>query len=189
MPRKIQITILLLMTASLVIFSYVFIQKSSANNALTSNKQTVPILVEAQSPNENASVNSPDGKVTLTMKKITNKNSVTFSFFTDNLIYSKVATGNDNFSVPFNTWSPDNKYVFIKEDLENEANYLVFPGEINVTNLFKEKLPDSKLGEVTGWAAPNLLIVNTNMVDGKIGASYWFDINTKNFTRLSNKFY
>src|SRR5258708_6331922 len=87
------------------------------------NKNSIPLAIQiptnftanATSPSDSVSVMSPNGKTSLTMKTITNKNSIIYSFNTDSLVYTKTTTTSDNFSIPFNTWSPDNKYIFLKE--------------------------------------------------------------------------
>ncbi len=168
------------------------------------NKNSIPLAVDIPSnltvsaANPNISVTSPDNKSTLTMKKETIKTSVTYTFTTENIIYTKTTTTSDNFSIPFNTWSPDNKYIFLKETDEQTNSFLALNASgvpfkngsqfINVSDVFKEKLKEFVLKDVTGWAAPTLLILNTNKADGSEGPSFWFDIPSQTFTLLSTRF-
>ena len=54
--------------------------------------------------------------------------------------------------------------------------------------LFAQKYADYKITDVTGWAAPTLLVVNTDKLDGTVGPSFWFDVASLSFTRLSTRF-
>ena len=129
-------------------------------------------------------VDSPDGKAKLTMKKTKSTNLVNYTFSIDKPIFSKTIASTNTISIPHNTWSPDNKYIFLKEDQDKEINYNVLSvtGKefINVSSLFREKYPDLKLVEITGWAAPTLLILNTQK------SSFWFNVTNKSFTLLSS---
>lgn len=140
-------------------------------------------LVKTSSP---TIVDSPDGKAKLTMKKIASNNLVNYTFNTDKSIFTKTLASSNTLSIPFNTWSPDNKYVFLKENLGKEINYYVLSAAgkelTNISSLFRQKYPDYKLVEITGWAAPSLLILNT------LGPSLWFDVTNQAFTLLSIKF-
>ena len=150
-------------------------------------------------------VDSPDGTRTLTMKFQENIKTTTYSFFAsekpDNqakLITTKIATPQDSFSIPDNTWSPDNKYVFVTKRTPTEKNYFVFPASDTVQDnnlentevnaLFSQNYPQYNLTEITGWAAPNLLIMNTTADGGERGPSFWFDISSQTFIQLGTLF-
>ena len=181
---KIVSTSLILITAIGSIF--LLIQKSNQKNYLTTAIKLPTTIVAEDVP---LSQISPDGTKTLTMNTSTSDNQVTYSFFTNSnpeISFTKTLTKASKFSIPFNTWSPDNKYVFIKETTPSTVNYYVLPGETNVSTKFKEKYPDHSLQEITGWAAPNLLIVNASK--GNSNLSFWFDLSTKTFISLSNRF-
>ncbi len=154
---------------------------------------------------------SPDGKIFLTMKTEPAADAGTNYIFqvspnaTESglLVFSKTEPVSTTLTIPFNTWSPDNKYFFIQEHDGTQTKSLVFKatGELfsenepflDVNTLFEGKKSGFILGEVTGWAAPTLLIVNTKSVDEKTGElqsgpSFWFEITRKSLTRLSNTF-
>ena len=94
-------------------------------------------------------------------------------------------------NIPFNTWSPNNAYFFLKLSGTGADQYLVFKtsgepfGEdpfLNVTSLFTEKGIDHQLRDVTGWAANGLLLVQTE------SPSYWFEVASHRFIILSTQF-
>ena len=150
----------------------------------------IGIVKPSPSPTQIATQESPDGKNTLTMKKQINGNMATYTFTTnDGILFEKTVTSSVIMSIPFNTWSTNDKTVFVKEATGDITNWYVYPGAINVTDFFNQKLAtDYKITEITGWAADNLLIVNTDKnVSGK-GFSYWFDINSHAFIQLSERF-
>ena len=193
--KKIIISVLIIVIAFLVLL--LFIKRYV-------NKTTIPSIPEVSknlTPNEknsSVSMDSPDGKATLTMKTTTDKNSITYFFSTSNLIYTKITTKDDVFSIPFNTWSPDKKYVFLKETKGSTTNFLLLNATgapfkdnsqfINVSDVFAQKLPIYTLTDTTGWAAGTLLIINTNKADGSEGPSFWFDLSSSTFIQLSNRF-
>ncbi len=150
---------------------------------------------------------SPNGSKTLVMKTMKKVSGVTtYSFFvapdattSGKLIYTKTPSSKISMSIPFNTWSPDNKYFFIREVGGAQPDTLVFKasGEnfpdgqqfLDINPLFEAKKSGFVMGEVTGWAAPTLLIVNTKAADqATLGPSFWFDISRKSLIRLSTSF-
>lgn len=147
----------------------------------------LPTKVEAVSPNNetSTSVASPDGKKTLTMKSQKQGGATTYTFYIDNnLVATRVTSG--KMSIPYNTWSVDDKHIFLKEEVNGMVNFYIEPEDINVSAKFVEKYPNYILQDMTGWAAGNLLIVNAN--DGKNDVSFWFDMSNSSFIPLSNRF-
>lgn len=137
-----------------------------------------------------ASQEAPDGTNTLTMKLETNGDMATYTFTTkDGVLFTKTVATNVIMSIPFDTWSTDDKTVFVKEDTGSTVNWYVYPGGVNVTDFFNQKLSENyKITEITGWAANTLLIVNTDKNSGGQGFSYWFDINSHAFIQLAERF-
>jgi hypothetical protein len=163
---------------------YIFTQKKSTNDYSEQNVK-LPSVVAAQTPPPTQV--SPDGKETLTMRTSQANGITTYSFYDGNtLLFKKDLNDGSIMSIPFNTWSVDNKYIFLRESTPMATNYYVIPGEINITDKFTEKFPTYKLQDVTGWASPTLLIVNAN--NGTSDISYWFDLTSQSFIRLSNRF-
>lgn len=150
---------------------------------------------------------SPDGakKLTLTVTSQENANKTYTLIASDSddsnetPIYTITLPDQENISIPFNAWSPDDKYFFViyhKGDL-NEA--LVFRADgkpmsdtdqnFKVAATFKAKDIQNSYQVTTGWAAETLLIVNTNKPDGSKGPSYWFEVPSKAIIALSTEFY
>lgn len=144
---------------------------------------------------------SPDGNYTLIMKTTPLDNRVEYTFsYKSEIDFSEkelfIATrNNQKFSLPFNAWSPDNKYVFIQEKIGNKSKYYVLPilptkptDPDNILDLFSQTYPDFIPIEITGWAAPNLLILNTINTNNQGKTSFWYDITNQNFTQLYTVF-
>jgi len=149
---------------------------------------------------------SSDGTHELTMKKISNKDSAyTYEFSiskgSDNekqLVYQKTLGPKSSMLIPFNTWSPDNQYFFIQEQGEERDSVMVFKstresfseGEkyLDLTLLFKERGIKNNFKEATGWASPNLILINSITPEGNEGPSYWFEIPSKSIIQLGTKF-
>lgn len=149
---------------------------------------------------------SPDGKKILSMKLTTNQNTnKNYTFTTSdrdgtnqNTIYTVTLPANENMSLPFNTWSPDDKYLFVIHQTQEGLNEaLVFRGDgtplteldqhYEVSATFKAKGITNTYNETTGWASETLLIVNTTTPSGSI-QSYWFEIPSKAIIPLSTQF-
>jgi hypothetical protein len=114
---------------------------------------------------------------------------------TENTIYTETFNENTKLSIPFNTWSPDNKYVFLKSEDSVLTDYLVYKitdnqakNPIRITKIFREKYQDYVIKDVTGWAAPSLLILVTTNSSDEVGPSFWFNVTSQTFTQLSTKF-
>ena len=151
-------------------------------------------------------VESPDMKQTLTMKEQKNGSSVTHTFLTSGekehaqqQVFTKTVDLPKTITIPFNAWSPGGiKYFFLKETGSGLDSYIVLTSlgkpvardlqTVVVEELFAQKYADYKITDVTGWAAPTLLVVNTDKLDGTVGPSFWFDVASLSFTRLSTRF-
>lgn len=150
-----------------------------------------PVRVETTS-----SMDSPDGSKTLTLD-----DSLSILSKPDGQkirIYKKEEIGYRKLEIPFNTWSPDNIYVFLKERTPAIDNYLVFQSSgnmfsnnlpyISIQELFQKNLPNYSIEDVTGWAAPNLLIVNAKSNESGQKVSFWFDVSSQSFIQLGTYF-
>lgn len=137
---------------------------------------------------------SPDGKVTLTMKEKRVETGILHTFLVSGReIFSKTFPKDSSLLIPYNAFSPDNKYIFLKSVVSGQIAYFVIPleeGEVmNVSDPFNEKFgSELTIDEATGWGGINLLIINTNKVSGGKGPSFWFEAPGGAFIRLSHNF-
>ena len=149
---------------------------------------------------------SPNEKITLTMKGLKKADGTLKQTFFISLdaakesveIYTHESNPSYQILIPYNTFSPDNKYIFLKIEDPERAQYIVvrtdgknIRGEeksVEITSLFYEKYEEFVITEVTGWGGYSLIVVNTNYKDGKIGPSFWFDLSNFSFIQLSNRF-
>jgi hypothetical protein len=114
-------------------------------------------------------------------------------------IYSNVLASHEAVTIPFNTWSPDNRYFFVEETSESgQPRVKVFAalGEafadgsqfLNMTDIFDNYQTGNIFDEATGWAANGLIIVNTKLSDQTQGSSYWFTVPSGTFIALTTRF-
>ncbi len=181
-------------------------QQSHLAIPIVAENKTQTVIVPNSNPIlkiDTASEISPDGTKKLDMKTTHNTNgTLTYVFTTtDELgannqqLYTTIVKGSENMSIPFNTWSPDNQYLFIQK---NGNNALVFKasGEpiasgqayFDVPDLFKAQVKKDIFSRATGWASPTLLIINTITQDNTKGFSYWFEVPTKAIIQLATQF-
>jgi hypothetical protein len=176
------------------------------NHGKVQNSPYSPALPAAKAdlPKE-SSVGSPDGKATITMKEEKGKENSTFTFRVTNSadgsqkeIFAKTEPIGTTLSIPANTFSPDDKYLFLKEIASGETHYLVFSAsgvsltkngqELEISSLFEEKNPNLKITDATGWGGMTLIIFNTEKKDGGQGPSFWFEVTSHSFIQLSSLF-
>lgn len=152
-------------------------------------------------PEESSSMDSPDGTMTLIMKKKPLDKGANYVFLSsseDSSNYTILNTNLENgknLSIPYNTWSPDNKYIFLKEITPSGNNYYVhlavpntssaiFPSS-NIQEMFTKKVPEYEITDVTGWASPIYILVNAVSKSDQNQVSFWYDVENQSFTQLS----
>jgi len=130
------------------------------------------------------------------MKESKTQDNTTYSFLTTNSdgtqkeVFTKIVPSTSTLSIPANTFSPDDKYIFLKEDDSGLVDYFVVTpsGTLDISSLFAAKYPNYKITDVTGWGGMTLIVVNVNNSDGSIGPSFWFNVSGKSFIQLSDRF-
>lgn len=204
---EIETIFLITMAAAVSIFFVVyknsnFSQQFNAMSPLASQNE-----IEVVSPRIiTSSQISPDGEKKVIMKVTENlDNTKTYDFSTadesglnEQHIFTKTLDSLNSITLPFNTWSPDDKYFFVQENLRNVKNVLVFKasgeqfavGEdhLNVTDSFNQKNTGNNFDTATGWASETLIIMNTTKEDNSKGPSYWFEVPSKAIIQLSTEF-
>lgn len=167
----------------------------------------VPIQVMAEpipSPEPVLTASSADGEVELKMTQAKKDEAITWTLRTiikkdvKRRIFWKTTPQDTKLSIPFNSVSPDNKYLFLKQEGPDNSRYFVMnvSGElialetqtIEFAEEFELDYPDFKITEVTGWGGIDLIVFNTDTTEGATGPSFWFEIPTRSFIRLSNRF-
>ncbi len=171
----------------------------------TPQPAAIEVIAEA-SPNPESvqTGESSDGKISLEMNGKKETDVTTWTLTAGQVgtpvkkIWSAALPHDTTMSIPFNAVSPDNKYLFLKQQAPDKARYLVLTasGEplsqdfptIEFAELFETKYPEYKITAVTGWGGINLIVFNTDQVNGGTGPSFWFEIPSHAFIRLSNRF-
>ena len=179
---------------------FVFVWRNNKKSQPLFISASPPVITPVQAEASNI-MDSPDGSKTLTLEKKETLSSLFISSKSDEQrqqIFKKEETGSRSLSIPYNTWSPDNVYVFLKEKTPTINNYFVFQSSgdlfsndlsyVSVQELFKKNVPDYLIEDVTGWADPNLLIINAKSIEGDKKVSFWFDVPSQLFIKLGTYF-
>ncbi|MFC1627368.1 hypothetical protein ACFL18_02320 [Patescibacteria group bacterium] len=163
-------------------------------------------ITEETSPNPATTLfaTSADGEIALEMNQTKGTDTITWTLIAsegDELakkIWWQTLPQDTTMSIPFNTVSPDNKYMFLKQEGAGKTRYVVLTvsGEpimpetqtVEFAERFEAEHPEYKITEVTGWGGINLIVFNTNKIEGGIGPSFWYEIPSGSFIRLSNRF-
>lgn len=200
-----------LVTSVLVLFIlaggvFVANQKSPAFVSQATSQET-PVVLPTPVPyvSDLQGVHAPDGAVKLVLKTTLLQDRQTGYTLTVSdvsganrqMVYEGSLPDGSKITLPPNSWSPDNKLFFIKQQSPDRLAVLVFQANgtafadgadyIDVSSIFREKLPDAILRDVTGWDDPALLHVMTYNADKTIGLSYWFDIGSRSFIQLAHR--
>jgi hypothetical protein len=195
---KLRSKLLVLAVALIAVFAAVTLLRTGrSQNPLPSSASAVSEATP--SPSLATTLESPDGKVALTMRQEKAEGGRRWAFSVGGReIFSKVLPLGASFSIPLNTFSPDDKYIFLEEITPEKVSYpvLAISGEpltknaqtLEIVGLFAEKYPEYKVTDVTGWGGVGLIIVNTDKVEGGVGPSFWFEVASASFIRLSNRF-
>lgn len=195
---KVKVSIFILII-TLLTFVITFEINNKKNKTLTTSAAP-PVISPIETETTN-SMDSPDGTKTLTIEKRDNFYTIFVTSTSDSKkiqIFKKEKINSSQLEIPYNTWSPDNVYFFLKEKNAAIDNYLVFQssGEQFSNNLsylsiqepFKVNAPNYIIEEVTGWAAPNLIIINTKQNDSASKVSFWYEVPSQAFIQLGTYF-
>ncbi|MBI4096762.1 MAG: hypothetical protein HY425_03545 [Candidatus Levybacteria bacterium] len=205
---ELETVFLITMAAAVSIFFVAYKNNNSRGQFnIVSSIPPVSAPAEAVDPQITvASQISPDGTKKVIMKVTENSDSTkTYDFSVsdenganEQHIFTKILDLSSSMEIPFNTWSPDNKYLFIREQSENDKKVLVFKADgasfengetfLDAAAFFKEKNTGNIFEEATGWASETLIIINTKKPDGSKAFSYWFEIPSKSIIQLSTEF-
>lgn len=193
-----------------IVLSFFITGKRSNRSTQSVFSAPIPVTVTPEPTQEPVGLqvfimDSPDGNKALILEKQEDKGRFTDSLFVTEkpykerqLIFKNEEQDTRNFEIPFNTWSPNTRYVFLKEKTKLGDNYLafqsngnLFPNDmpfISVSDLFKEKVEGYLIEEVTGWGDMTTLIINTKSLEGDAKKSFWFDAMTLSFSPLGTYF-
>jgi hypothetical protein len=186
---------LLIIGASLFGFHYV----KTASVSKTTYVLPVPSATPTPEPVKDIQVNSPDGKMKIVMRKtVAQAGNVSYSFFVsdvaggnEKLIFTKALTLKNTMSISQNAWSPDDNYLFLRENDTAAFSVFVFKADgqnfsdgsayIDLTDMYAKKGISYSLKDVTGWDSDTLLHVLTS------GPSFWFEVPSSSFIQLVTK--
>lgn len=195
--KKLFFLFIALLIIGTVVFGFRYI--NVASNSKTTHISSAPITTPTPEPIKDVQINSADGSMKIVMKKTSvGGDRISYSFFiseisgnSEKLIFTKALSLGSAMSIPQNTWSPDNKYLFLKENDGAFSSFFVFKADgqnfsdgsayINITDLYIKRGITYSLKDVTGWDSDTLLHVLTS------GPSFWFEVPSSSFIQLATK--
>lgn len=207
--RQIELETIFLVTLAAGISLFFVIRKNNYQPqfSIASGVPSMSIQTEVVSPKITVSSQiSPDGAKKVIMKVTQNSdNTATYDFSTadenganEQNVFTKILDSSKNMTIPFNTWSPDNKFFFIQQNDGNNKSVFAFKADgsafsdtekyFDVTDLFMKQNNGNNFDEATGWASETLIIINTTKKDNAKGPSYWFEVPSKAIIQLSTEF-
>ncbi len=147
-------------------------------------------------------VHSSDGTHKITMRTVKNTDgSLMYTFYVSDVLgaqqkylFEKTTLPLETMSIPANSWSPDNTYVFLIDELNGAKNAFVFKssGEefsgskryLDLGSTFAKRQLDYTISDITGWDSPTLLHVYSVKGADK-GPAFWFDVPSDSFIQLA----
>lgn len=210
LKHKLESIFLITITAMAGLFLAISINKPElkifpARTAIDANSIETPLPTEIPLPESKVSEISSDGSKKVILKTIQNKDetkSVVLSTEDSGsgeqqVIFKVTLEKGKSIIIPYNTWSPDNKYFFIRENTPTETQIMVFnaKGEpfangesyLDLTGVFRKQETGNNFSEATGWASETLIIVN-GVTKDNTKVSYWFEVPSKAIMQLSTVF-
>ncbi len=196
------ITILVAVLAAAGIMFYNGGYLTGANKTKPSPTSSLEPVAEVTE--KETEVISQDGKHILTMRQTFKEGLSTYAFFLSSdkdkqkkVLYTTDFLDGVSYELPFNSFSPDGKFLFIKSKDAVGDRFLVFSTNISaekaqdpveVGSLFAAKYTDLVLTDVTGWGGLGLLVLNSDNAEGKSVPSFWYEASSGRFIRLSTRF-
>lgn len=208
--NKVESLFLITIAGLIGLFFAVSVNKTQLRIAPTMigiDANTMPTAFPTEIPIIRSSVSeiSSDGSKKVISQTIQNRDgskSVTVSTQDGNgdngqVIFNNTIEKGKSIVIPYNTWSPDNKYFFIQKNTPGGSEIMVFnakgepfvSGEnyLDLTGLFQKQVTGNNFSEATGWASETLIIVN-GVSKGNTKVSYWFEVPSKAIMQLSTVF-
>lgn len=206
--HKIELESIFLISVVAAVSLFFVVQRNSQGQFAGSNlvaSINSPIVTPMPSQSTLSQI-SPDGTKEVIMRITSNQDDTkTYSIYTadssganEHFVFDKTLDKAKYITIPFNTFSSDNKYFFIQENAMEGKSIFAFKvtGEpfsetekyFDVTDLFVKKETGNNFTEATGWASESLIIINTTKEDGAKGPSYWFELSSKAIIHLSTEF-
>lgn len=113
-------------------------------------------------------------------------------------IYTGSGSAKGDMSIPFNTWSPDDRYVFVNRTDDTGVSAIVMRADgealtsesqtFDAKALFDSRETGNTYQEATGWASETLVVINSVKQDGGNRLSYWLEVPSAAIIPLSTQF-
>lgn len=110
------------------------------------------------------------------------------------LLFESLLNKESSVVIPYNSWSSDEKHVFLEAKTGPGKNYYVFNADgsnfkdgikfLDVMDYWEKSGIDKRVDHVSGWAGPGLLVVYTTNLDGSDSFAYWFVVDTRRFMNV-----
>lgn len=192
---------------ALVAYALVFSSSKKAQLQQQSQPQVIAqTFAEVKPSPKTTTILAPDGKMDLVVKEEKSGDSMIDTFTVSDAsggpqtqIYSETLPQGTTITIPYNTFSPDNKYIFLRRTDSSGFTYFALRTDgksvvgteqtVDFVSLFKEKYSaEYTITDVTGWGGMTLIVINVNKTDGSQGLSFWYDVASNSFIPLATRF-
>ncbi|HJY98359.1 MAG TPA: hypothetical protein VJ227_01445 [Patescibacteria group bacterium] len=200
------IVCLLFALLAVIIVARFYLAKPASNGVETpvNQGQNFPdVFAEVEPGPKSTTITAPNGKMSLTVREEKTENGTIQTFSVTEKegdakeIYRETVSQGVTISVPYNTFSPDNTYIFLKRSgagmsyfvLKTDGSLFADGSKtIDFVKLFNEKYPETPAADITGWGGMTLVVINTHNPDGTVDHSFWYDASSNSFIALSTRF-
>ncbi len=185
----------------LIVAGLVFTVMNIPKKNIVLRAEEATITPEVSSITKLIEASNSDGQYRLVGSSELIKGSVHYSFRVEDaaensslLLFETKAADDETYSIPFNSWSSDNKYLFLQLNNSKGKNYYVFKADaslfadglkyLDVGDYWSQGEREDVIKEVSGWAGPDLLMVYTTKPDGTGSSAYWFMVSSRKFMQV-----
>ncbi|SRR5258708_134119 len=203
MKNKNTYILVVLFVFLLAVLVGVAINGSPNTQKLILNSHVIRPLNSQSQAKQLAPADTGDGKfkVVGTSRQLAN-GSTSYSFQVVDLkknayipLYGATAPSGTTMQIPGNSWSPDDKQLFLETNTAQGSDFLVFKFDgtaysdgqkyLRVSDYWKNST--LKIKTITGWAGFVELTAFTTAADGSRGPSFWFVTSTRKFVQLQTR--
>lgn len=216
LTRELETLFFIILASAIGLFAVFYMKSPKHFNAvpvvaslptfITADPTPTPVITSPIPKITTMSWTSSDGVEKIIMQTTESLSvSTTYSFTVTNTttntttpLFTQTIPGTSSMTIPFNVFSSDDSYLFLTQVKNGVTDYLVFKTSgqpfadgqnyLTITPLFSAYTSQYVITDVTGWASPTLLVINTKKQDGNMGPSFWLDVPSKSFIPLATLF-
>lgn len=180
-------------TAILIVFLALLVGSIAGWIFQSKPKPTPPqVLIPTPTPTKDQETHSSDGTMNAILQiPSASESARMYAVFVEKidgegrkLIFATSTSYDETFSIPQNSWSPDNKYLYLQKETSGKKDIVVFQASGNsftdeehgrsIDETLQKNKPGYTIDQATGWMSATIVQIFTKKEDNTKGPTYWF---------------